>query len=160
MLVFRSKSYYNRGFMRNPISLLLPVLALAAAHAAAPEKLAVSSKVETLGKSRGRLVLSFKPDPQYDFNRTPPMTVEVEAAPGVTWEQVKQSPKDGKPAAGSNYYGQILPVEFVYTLSSPAPPEARARVTYFYCSKKDGFCARETKNVMIPLARSEGQRKS
>ena len=144
--------------MRNAISGLVPALLVVAAQAAAPDKLAVSSKVEALGNNRGKVVVSFRADPQYDINRTPPLVVEVESAPGLRWEQVKQSPKDGKPSEGSNYYGQILPVEFVYTLSSGAPVEARARVTYFYCSKKDGYCARETKSVAISVAPSGGPR--
>ena len=137
--------------MHIPFRHLLFCFAVQLAVAAPAEKLTVSSKVESLGPKTGKLVLAFKPDPQYDFNRTPPFTVEVEPRAGIEWQAPKLSPKDGKPKAGSQYYGEILPVEFPYTLSAGAPIEARAKVTYFYCSKKDGFCARETKPVLVTI---------
>ena len=111
----------------------------------------VTSKVEPLGTGRGKLVISFQPNPAYDFNRTPPMTVQVEGAPGIEWDRTRQLPKDGKPVEGSQYFGKILPVEFTYTLAPSARPEARVKVTYFYCSKKDGYCAREVKPLVVSL---------
>ena len=132
-------------------------LAAAAAESpAAAEKLAVTAKVESLTKSagKGRLILSFRPSPEFDINRTPPITVDIESAPGIEWDRTRQLPRDGKPSDSSQYFGKILPVEFTYTLSPSARPEAKVKVTYFYCSKKDGYCARENKPLVVPLTPS------
>jgi hypothetical protein len=138
-------------------SLVASVLAAATAStAAAPpvERLAVASKIEPLGQGRGKLVLSFEPDSRYDFNRTPPITVEIEPASGIEWDRTRQLPRDGRPTEGSQYFGKIQPVEFTYTVSASSRPEVRIKVTYFYCSKKDGYCAREVKPLVIPLPRA------
>jgi hypothetical protein len=120
--------------------------------AGSPDKLVVTPRVEALGAGRGRLILSFKPDPRYDFNRTPPLSVEVQPAPGLRWDQIRQTARDGKPPSGSPYFGQILPVEFTFSRDGAGPGQAEVKVTYFYCSKKDGYCARESRTLVVPLA--------
>ena len=139
--------------MQSLICIILTILLQGGAGAAA-EKLLYSYTVQPTGKDRGKLIFSFKTNPLYDFNKKPPLTIEVGATPGVQWDQTKQLPKDGKPVPGSQYYGRMEPVEFQYSLAASRPVEVKAKVTYFYCSKKDGFCAREIKNLTIPLGPS------
>jgi len=132
--------------------LALALALVAAALAVVPgDKLVVVPRVDALDGGHGKLTLTFRPDARYDFNRTPPLTVEVEPVPGVRWEQTRQVARDGKPSSGSQYFGQILPVEFKFVRERSVAVEARVKVTYFYCSKKDGYCARESKTLVVPL---------
>lgn len=153
-LASAQEAYYNHSLMRKLIGIisLSSILSLTLrAPGEPPDKLQISFKLQSTDKDHGKLIISFKPSPQYHFNKTPPLTVEVAAAEGVQWDKTKQLPKDGKPVPGSQYYGQIEPVEFTYSLSSPRPVEVQAKVTYFYCAKKDGYCAKEVKKLVVHL---------
>ena len=56
-------------------------------------------------------------------------------------------------AAG--FYEAGTPVTFAAALAAGAPKgehEVKGTVTYFYCSKRDGWCRKGTSEVEIPVA--------
>jgi len=66
------------------------------------------------------------------------------------------APAKGGPAGAESgrYLDLTLPVTFPVTLGSGTPRgshEARGTVTYFYCSKREGWCRKGTAEVAFPI---------
>jgi hypothetical protein len=99
-------------------------------------------------------------DPDVKINEVPaprlkmqsgPATVVVPARPPV----VKDVARDVADDAAGHYLDLTLPVTFPVTLD-PATPrgshDAKGTVTYFYCSKREGWCRKGTAEVAVPIS--------
>ena len=64
--------------------------------------------------------------------------------------------KGGPAGAGPGHYLDLtLPVTFPVTLAPGTPRgthDAKGTVTYFYCSKREGWCRKGTAEVAFPIA--------
>ena len=86
---------------------------------------------------RGEVAVSFTALKGYAIDRTLPMTLKLNAVPGVTLAKTEID----------------LPVIKVpVTAAKAGKYEIPGKLTYFFCSKTDGFCSRQVLDVKMPVA--------
>jgi hypothetical protein len=87
----------------------------------------------------------------YKINREPTITLDVTPVTGVTLasKSIEASPVDKK--ATDEYYVDLPTMSVGVTAAKPGKYELPGKLTYFFCSKSDGFCAKQTVDVKIPL---------
>ena len=91
-------------------------------------------------------------DPQVKINEVPAPRLKLDAGPAAVIPPA--TPKAGVPGA-AHYLDLTLPVTFPVTLAPGTPRgthEVAGTVTYFYCSKREGWCRKGTTDVAFPIA--------
>ncbi len=94
-------------------------------------------------------------DPDVKINEVPAPRLKLSSGPATV--VVPPKPANAKPPAGAetgHYLDLTLPVTFPVTLDASAAPgahDARGTVTYFYCSKREGWCRKGTAEVAFPI---------
>lgn len=97
-------------------------------------------------------------DPDVKINEVPAPRLKLEAGPATVIPPARAAaPAKGGPAAAGpgQYLDLTLPVTFPVTLAPGTPRgshDARGAVTYFYCSKREGWCRKGTAEVSFPIA--------
>jgi hypothetical protein len=98
-------------------------------------------------------------DPDVKINEVPAPRLKLSSGPAtVVTSPAKPSSaaKDG--GSGSepgNYLDLTLPVTFPVTVDPSAARgshDVKGTVTYFYCSKREGWCRKGTADVAFPIA--------
>jgi hypothetical protein len=102
-------------------------------------------------------------DPDVKINEVPAPRLKLETGPLAVVPPVRPTapapapaPAKAAPSAAGpgNYLDLTLPVTFPVTLA-PATPrgshEAKGAVTYFYCSKREGWCRKGVAEVSFPI---------
>ncbi|MBI2823008.1 MAG: hypothetical protein HYX74_12365 [Acidobacteria bacterium] len=109
-----------------------------------PLKIRYSTKPAAAGKVA--LTFEFEPKPGYVINLKPePKLTIVKGGSSVLPKQLV--PANLGKADEPNYYARMAPLTVTVDRSS----DLQAQLTYFFCSKKDGFCARKTDKVRLLL---------
>jgi hypothetical protein len=94
-------------------------------------------------------------DPDVHINEYPAPRLKLDAGQKVLTEKPRNpsGPAPKPPAPGEAAYLDLsLPVVFPVVVASAATPAiVRANVTYFYCSKRDGWCRKGTAELEIPV---------
>jgi len=96
-------------------------------------------------------------DPDVKVNEVPAPRLKLLAGPATVAAPVRPAaPAKGGPAGvGTGQYLDLtLPVTFPVTLAPGTPPgshDAKGTVTYFYCSKREGWCRKGTAAVAFPI---------
>lgn len=96
-------------------------------------------------------------DPDVKINEVPAPRLKLEAGPVTVAAPARPAaPAKGAPAgAGPGHYLDLtLPVTFPVTLAPGTPRgshDAKGTVTYFYCSKREGWCRKGTAEVAFPI---------
>jgi hypothetical protein len=96
-------------------------------------------------------------DPDVKVNEIPAPRLKLESGPATVSVPARSVPARGD-AAGSapgRYLDLTLPVTFPVTLAPGTPAgshPARGTVTYFYCSKREGWCRKGTADVAFAIA--------
>jgi hypothetical protein len=100
-----------------------------------------------MGPQKIRLTVQFDQNPKYDINRKPEPKLDI-VKNGTSVIGSKIVPAD-VPASKNTaqYYRKLSPV----TITVDKTTGMQARFTYFFCSKKDGFCARKIDTVELLL---------
>jgi hypothetical protein len=136
-----------------PMLLSLSVLLLLAP----PRHFDVTAEYQAGAKRQGAVAVTFKAaDPDVVVNETPGPRLALDPAQAVLVDKqpplpkgaMAPDPKDGK------YLDLALPVVFPVGLASGAasgPHDVKAKVTYFYCSKREGWCRKGTHEIEIPV---------
>ena len=95
--------------------------------------------------------MSFKVINGYMINRDPKVSLAVTPVAGVTLEKkaIEASPVD--PKSKDEYYVDLPTLKVGVTAAKPGKYELPGKLTYFFCNKADGFCAKQTVDVKIPL---------
>ena len=116
----------------------------------------VSAAFTSKGPGRGEVAVTFLgKDADVHINEVPAPRLKVE--PGQVLQEVAPSPAPaGKEGGGpsSKYLDITWPVVFPVTVGrAPAagPQTVKANVTYFYCSKREGWCRKGTAPVEFPV---------
>ena len=114
-----------------------------------------SAKFSTAGPVQvGRkadVTVSFNLRDGYKINRDPTITLSVVPVSGVKLDKtdIEASPIDRK--SKDEYYVDLPTLKLGVTAAKAGKYELPGKLTYFFCSKSDGFCARQTVDVKIPL---------
>ena len=87
----------------------------------------------------------------YKINRDPTITLAITPVPGVKVDKtaIQASPVDKK--SKDEYYVDLPTLKVGLTASKAGKYEVPGKLTYFFCSKSDGFCAKQSVDVKIPL---------
>ena len=100
---------------------------------------------------RGEVAVTFTALKGYAVDRTLPFTLNLTPVVGVTLTktELKASPDD--PKAKDQYYVDLPVIKVPLTANKPGKYEIPGKLTYFFCSKTDGFCSRQMLDVKMPI---------
>jgi hypothetical protein len=101
---------------------------------------------------RGEVAVSFTALKGYAIDRTLPMTLKLTAVPGVTLVKSELTAPSNDPKAKDQYYVDLPVIKVSVTAAKPGKYEIPGKLTYFFCSKTDGFCSRQVLDVKMPVA--------
>jgi hypothetical protein len=101
--------------------------------------------------ARGEVTISFGLHEGFVINHTPPISLKLTAAPGVTLEQTSFSTPTGDPKSKDEYYVDVPVLKVPVTASKAGKYEIPGKLRYFFCSKSDGFCSVQDLDVKIPV---------
>src|SRR5438128_2611071 len=101
---------------------------------------------------RGEVAVSFTALKGYSIDRTLPMTLKLSAVPGVTLIKADLTAPSNDPKAKDQYYVDLPVIKVPLTAAKPGKYEVPGKLTYFFCSKADGFCSRQIIDVKMPVA--------
>ena len=138
---------------------LLATLALVLLAPAPPKHFDLTATYEAGNKRQGTVAVQFKgSDPDVVVNEQPGPRLALDPAQTVLVDKqpppgrvapAPPDPKDGK------YLDLGRPVVFPVALAPGAvrgDHPVRGKVTYFYCSKREGWCRKGTAEIAFPIA--------
>src|SRR5262245_13574161 len=134
---------------------LLALLALAAG----PQHFTVAARYEPPAKvgANGSIAVSFTgSDPDVHINETPAPRLKLGADQAVLLDKQAPTPEKLEPydPDTARYLDLALPVYFPVAIAKGAPKGAQTvpvTVTYFYCSKRQGWCRKGTTDVAVTV---------
>ena len=140
------------GVMKTVLALLLTAQ-LVAPDLKIPQVMSAKFSAPTALKAgrKGSVTVSFDLIKGYKINRDPTITLAITPVPGVSLESksIDASPIDKK--ATDEYYVDLPTLKVGVTAAKAGKYELPGKLTYFFCSKSDGFCSKQTVDVKIPL---------
>jgi hypothetical protein len=100
---------------------------------------------------KANMTVSFILMKGYKINRDPSISLAVTPVAGVTLDakSVEASPIDKK--SKDEYYVDLPTLNLGLTAAKAGKYELPGKLTYFFCSTSDGYCAKQTVDVKIPL---------
>ena len=100
---------------------------------------------------KASVTVSFNVLKDYKINREPTITLDVKPINGVKLDAatIEASPVDKK--STDEYYVDLPTLKVGFTAAKAGKYELPGKLTYFWCSKIDGFCAKQTVDVKIPV---------
>ena len=93
-------------------------------------------------------------DPDVKVNQEPAPRLKLDAAQTVLVDRQPPAARKGEPGGEPKYLDTALPVNFPVSLSPKATKgehTVKGTVTYFYCSKTEGWCRKGTADVEFPV---------
>ena len=135
----------------------IATLALAAlAGGAAPKHFELTASFTPAAKRQGTVVVSFKAlDPDVVVNEQPAPRLALDPAQKVLVDKQPPAAKTAPPdPADGKYLDLSLPVAFPVALADGAVAGTQpiaAKVTYFYCSKREGWCRKGSSEVDLSV---------
>jgi hypothetical protein len=135
-------------------ALAAAVLAIApAAVMAAGEHFTVSAAYVPPARPRAAaaVAVTFVPaDPDVKINQEPAPRLKLDPDQGVLVDRQPPAARRGEAGGEPKYLDPSLPVSFPVALNPKAPKgeqPVKGNVTYFYCSKREGWCRKGTSEV-------------
>lgn len=138
--------------MKTALALLL-ITQLVAPNVKLPQIMTASFSPTAPVKAgrQANLTVSFSVLKEYKINREPTIVLEIKPVSGVKLDAttIEASPVDKK--STDEYYVILPTLKVGLTAAKAGKYELPGKLTYFFCSKTDGFCAKQTVDVKIPL---------
>ena len=136
---------------------LAPLLSLALA--AGPQHFSLAARYErpaNAGVNASIAVTFTGTDPEIHINETPAPRLKLGADQAVLVDKQPPAPEKIQPydPDTARYLDLALPVYFPVAIAKGAPRGAQtvpATVTYFYCSKRQGWCRKGTTEVAVTV---------
>jgi hypothetical protein len=100
---------------------------------------------------KANLTVSFNVKNGYKIQRDPSISLDITPVTGVTLDakSIEASSIDKK--SKDEYYVDLPTLTVGLTAAKTGKFELPGKLTYYYCSVSDGFCAKQTSDVKIPL---------
>ena len=102
-------------------------------------------------KAAASVAVTFIPaDPDVKINQEPAPRLKLDPEQVVLVDRQPPAPRRGESGDEPKYLDPSLPVSFPVALNPKAPKGEQAvkgNVTYFYCSKREGWCRKGTSEV-------------
>jgi hypothetical protein len=133
-------------------ALLLGAQLLATGAGTLPQVLAAdypSSEVVVGDDAEVKVALTVRDG--YLINHTPPMQLKLEPVPGLTLAESTISSPPLDPDSTDVYYVNVPDFTIGVTAARPGTYTLSGELVYFFCSQADGFCARQTLDVAVPV---------
>jgi hypothetical protein len=133
--------------------MILLLAQLVAPKVTLPQIMSADFRTPALVKagSRSEVVVSFKVISGYVINRTPEFTLSLDAVPGVKLEKTEFKSDPHDPLSKDEYYVNLPTLKVPVTAARAGKYEIPGKLVYFFCSKADGYCAKQTIDVKVPL---------
>ena len=109
-------------------------------------------------RANASVAVTFTPaDPDVRINQEPGPRLKLDPEQAVLVFVERQPPAARRPESGGEpkYLDPSLPVTFPVALNPKAPrgeQPVKGSVTYFYCSKREGWCRKGTTDVAFTVA--------
>ena len=97
------------------------------------------------------VTVSFNVLKGYSINHTPPVSLKLTPVAGIKLEKAEFETPSPDPKSHDEYYVDVPVLKIPVSGLKSGKYEIPGKVTYFFCSKADGFCAKQTLDVKIPL---------
>jgi hypothetical protein len=110
-----------------------------------------SSPASIKAGQKANVTVAFDVLKQYKINRDPTITLVVTPVAGMKLASttIEASPVDKK--SKDEYYVDLPTLQVGVTAAKAGKYELPGKLTYFFCSKVDGFCSKQTIDVKIPV---------
>jgi len=99
----------------------------------------------------GEVTVSFNLLKGYAINHKPPISLKLPKISGVTLVKMDFETPTEDPKSKDEYYVDLPSIKVPVTVSKAGKYEIPGKLTYFFCSKTDGFCSRQVLDVKIPV---------
>jgi Thiol:disulfide interchange protein DsbD, N-terminal len=99
----------------------------------------------------GEVTVSFNLLKGYAINHKPPISLKLSKISGVTLVKMDFETPTEDPKSKDEYYVDLPSIKVPVTVSKAGKYEIPGKLTYFFCSKTDGFCSRQVLDVKIPV---------
>jgi hypothetical protein len=118
-----------------------------------PQIMSLDAKAAATAKAgrKSDVTVNFSLLKGYVINRNPPITLKLTETPGVKIDQMSFVTTGEDPKSKDEYYVDLPTIKVPLTAAKAGKYEIPGKLTYFFCSKADGFCARQVYDVKIPL---------
>jgi hypothetical protein len=99
----------------------------------------------------GELIVSFNLLDGYKINHTPPISLKLTAVSGLNLTKTDFVTPSEDPKSKDEYYADLPLIKVPITAAKTGNYAIPGKLTYFFCSKSDGFCSRQVLDVKIPF---------
>ncbi|HYR87324.1 MAG TPA: protein-disulfide reductase DsbD domain-containing protein [Terriglobia bacterium] len=99
----------------------------------------------------GEITVSFGLLKGYAINFDPPITLKLTSVPGVTLRKIDFETPKKDPKSKDEYYVDLPAITVPVAAAKAGSYEIPGKLTYFFCSKSDGFCSRQVLDLKIPI---------
>lgn len=135
------------------LEVLLLVAQLSGLGSSLPQVLKPDFKADIPMKAGkpGELTVSFDLLKGYAINHTPPISLKLTAVTGVALAKLEFATPSEDPKSKDEYYVDLPSIKVPVTAAKAGKYEIPGKLTYYFCSKTDGFCSRQVLDVKIPV---------
>lgn len=132
--------------------IILLFLQLVGSSAELPQVMSAkySTDVLTVGQE-GKIVISMNVRDGYVINRIPPIQLKLEPVGGLRLDDMNMTSSSEDPKSTDSYYVDVPTFDVDLVAVESGSYEIAGELVYFFCSKADGFCARQTAEVNVPV---------
>jgi hypothetical protein len=139
--------------MQFVLGILLMVQLSLPTGAPPPQVMTASFKPVAVVKAgqKADIAVSFTVIKPYAINREPQITLKLTEVPEVKLVTVDISASPIDPKSKDEYYVDLPTMHVVAIATKPGKYNIPGKLTYFFCNKSDGYCAKQTMDVKVPL---------
>ena len=121
--------------------------------ASLPQVMSASFKPAALVKAgqKADIVVSFNVIKGFVIDREPQITLKLTEVSGVKLAKTEIAASPTDPKSKDEYFVDLPTIHVLATVAKAGKYEVPGKLTYFFCNKSDGFCAKQTVDVKIPL---------
>ena len=101
--------------------------------------------------ARGEVAATFTILSGYAVDRTLPFKLELTPPAGIKLAQTEVKASSNDPKAKDQYFVDLPVLKVAVTAAKPGKYEIPGKLSYFFCSKKDGFCSTQKLDVKMPV---------
>jgi len=99
----------------------------------------------------GEVTVSFNLLKGFAINHKPPISLKLTKVSGVTLAKTDFATPTEDPKSKDEYYVDLPSIKVPVTATKAGKYDIPGKLTYFFCSKTDGFCSRQVLDVKIPV---------
>jgi hypothetical protein len=99
----------------------------------------------------GEVTVSFNLLKGYAINHKPPISLKLTKVSGLMLAKTDFATPTEDPKSKDEYYVDLPSIKVPVTAAKAGKYDIPGKLTYFFCSKTDGFCSRQVLDVKIPV---------